>query len=521
MNVIEILREQARLRQSTAALIDPRAGGAISFAALEETSSRAAGLLRRAGLGRGDVVLVLVPMGAELYIALLALLRLGLVAMFPDPSSNSAEIERCIAKRTPRGVIAPSKYQLLRLVIPSLRRIPVKFAIGMPIPGASSCGNWRREEAADVVPCDAETPALITFTSGSTGEPKVLTRTHGFLFEQHRVVQECLRFGPGGVVLAGLPIFVLSHLGCGATSVIPNADLSRPGSIAPEPVIRQIKSHGVNGIVGSPAFLERLAEYCLSGGHMLARVRRIIAGGAPVLPRLLDHLQAMAPGAKVVAVYGSSEAEPIAMVSRDELRAEDRAATCAGHGLLAGAPVPTIRLRILPDRWGDPIGPFTIDSFDAESLAPGEPGEIVVCGNHVLKSYGAGSQDEAANKFLVGDRMWHRTRDAGYLDANGRLWLLGRCAARIVDRHSVTYPFSVEAAVAEDPGVRRAAFFAQSGRRVCTIEPQERQHPDLGRIAERLAWARVDEIRIWKRIPVDRRHNAKVDYLALAKLMGS
>lgn len=520
MNVIEILREQARQRPSATALILPGDRGAISFADLEAASARAASLLRQSGLQRGDVVLVLLPMGVELYVALLALVRLGMVAMLPEPSSDLGEVERCCAQRRPKGLIASWKCHLLRLLVPALRRIPVKFSLGMLTPGAIPWEKCRSAEAVESVPCDEETPALLTYTSGSTGQPKAMIRTHGFLLEQHRVLQASLKIERGEVVLAGLPVLVLSHLGCGAVSIIPDADMRRPGCIAPEPVVRQIETQRATVIEASPAFLERVVEYCLPRGRELANLKKVIVGGAPVFPRLLDQIQAVAPNAEVVVVYGSTEAEPISLLARGAMRDEDRAATCSGAGLLVGTPVAELQLRILPDRWGSAIGPFTPDEFAARCLPAGEPGEIVVHGGHVLKECASGENDRA-NKFRAGDAVWHRTGDAGYLDASGRLWLLGRCAGRVTHGQGVTYPFSVEAAAFEDPAVRRAAFFSQRGRRVMAIEAHPHQRPELAQIAKRLAWARIDETRLWKRIPVDKRHNAKVDYVALTRLVGS
>ena len=61
-----------------------------------------------------------------------------------------------------------------------------------------------------------------------------------------------------------------------------------------------------------------------------------------------------------------------------------------------------------------------------------QPGEIVVSGAHVGAGY-VGGVGDAETKFRVGEVIWHRTGDAGYLDAHGRLWLLGRCSARIAD----------------------------------------------------------------------------------------
>ena len=78
-----------------------------------------------------------------------------------------------------------------------------------------------------------ETPALVTFTSGSTGAPKAAVRTHGFLLEQHRVLAESLRLTPDDLDLTTLPIFVLANLGSGVCSLIPDADLRHPGAIEP------------------------------------------------------------------------------------------------------------------------------------------------------------------------------------------------------------------------------------------------------------------------------------------------
>src|SRR6185436_16631312 len=95
----------------------------------------------------------------------------------------------------------------------------------------------------------------------------------------------------------------------------------------------------------------------------------------------------MAPNADVVALYGSTEAEPIAHLSRRELDSSDHEAMLSGRGLLAGPAVPEITLRILRAQWGVPVGPFTASEFDANCCRQNEPGEIVVTGGHVLKGY--------------------------------------------------------------------------------------------------------------------------------------
>ena len=220
--------------------------------------------------------------------------------------------------------------------------------------------------------------------------------------------------------------------------------------------------------------------------------------------RLLDGIQAAAPQAEVTAVYGSTEAEPIACLFRRNLRPADRAAMDAGAGLLAGRPVAAARLRVLPDRWGTPIGPFGEPEFDTLCLGPGQAGEIVVTGPHVLPGYLHGEGDRET-KFRVGGVVWHRTGDAGRVDADGNLWLLGRCAVRICDRQGVLYPFTVETAAGSLAAVRRSAFVRAGGRRTLVVEPAAGStSAELDLLQSKLSWAKIERVLLLPRIPVDR-----------------
>jgi olefin beta-lactone synthetase len=519
MNVCETLCSRAAASPDVPAIVDVRRGRhrSVSFAALEGASARAAGLLHAAGLRAGDGVLVLLPMSVDLYVALLAVFRLGMVALILDPSAGRRHIEHCCALYPPQALIAGAPAHVLRLFSPALRRIRVKISVGLPVPGVMS---WARTERTTPIPtvssCDSATPALLTFTSGSTGQPKAAVRSHGFLLAQHRALQQSLQFVPGEVHLTTLPVFVLAAMASGATSLLPDVDLRRPDSIHSARLVDQIRTHAPARLSASPSLLERLADHCERRGVAFHSLRTLLTGGGPVFPRLSAKLHRIAPRAQIVAVYGSTEAEPIALCAQGALDSGDRDAMGRGAGLLAGVPVPSIRLRILPDRWGSPIGPYTDAEWEASCLSPGEPGEIVVGGDHVLGGYLHGRGDNET-KFAVGMTRWHRTGDAGYLDRQGRLWLLGRCAARIDDARGRLYPLGVETIALQYPGVRRAAFVGYRGRRVLVLEPTPRSpRPDHASLAQRLAWAHVDEVLWDNAIPVDARHNAKVDYRALA-----
>ncbi len=522
MNIAEVLCRHAALRPDAPAIVDIHHGRtrSLSFRDLEAESGRAATLFGKAGLQAGDGLLVFHPMSAELYAVLIGAFRLGAIPMFLDPSAGGDHIQRCCDLWAPKALVASAKAHLLRFTSPALRKIPLKYSIGMHVPGAIS---WNRARslapATQMLAAATETPALVTFTSGSTGAPKAAVRTHGFLLEQHRVLAESLRLAPGDFDLTTLPIFVLANLGSGVCSLIPDADLRHPGAIEPAPVFKQIRSQKPVRTAASPAFLERLADFCLERNLDLAELRKIFVGGAPVFPNLLRKLHRAAPQAEITTVYGSTEAEPIAEIAYSDIQNSDFEAMVNGRGLLAGVPVRQIRLAVIEDRWGKPVAPLTEREFQSALMPAGKAGEIVVSGAHVLPGYLNGTGD-SETKFDVDGTRWHRTGDAGYLDDRGRLWLLGRCDARIEDERGVLFPFAVECAAQQIPGIRRAAVVAHRGNRHLAVElDREADTEAVSKLARELAWARIDSVKVLEKIPVDRRHNAKVDYPALRTLL--
>lgn len=545
-NLANLLARQALTRPSHPALVEP-SKPPITFAALQTAVQQGAAYLRQSGLAVGDRVLVYQPISAELYIALGALFYAGITVVFIDPGMRGEQLERAATVLAPRGFLATPRAHLLRLISPAIRKIPVHFTTGTwPMPGARrwqqyatqpttlAVGDLSADLAADsMADCEDDTPALITVTSGSTGTPKFATRTHGFLRRQHQAIDASLAMAEDTVVATTLPIFILSFLASGITTLLPQVDLRRPGQVKVEPLLAQMQAAGVNTLAASPAFVDLLARYGANQdaaklSPALAHIRRVYSGGAPVFVDLMDQVRAAMPNAHFHAVYGATEAEPIATLEHNRITLDDREQMANGAGLLVGTPVESIAVRVIADQWGRAHGPYTPQQWDAIALAPGQSGEIVVNGPHVLTTVGPG-EDATLTKIQVGEQIWHRTGDAGYWDTQARLWLLGRCAARLETPSTdgvtrAVYPFTVETAAHTFPAVKHAALVAQTNtstpKHILAIElyaPQsEAWHAQF---SARLAWANLDEIRVLKQMPVDKRHNAKIDYPALRKLI--
>jgi acyl-CoA synthetase (AMP-forming)/AMP-acid ligase II len=499
MNSIpEILLANAKIWPDREALVWAKHGKdfSMSFSQLASAADGFAGNLIARGVTRGDRVLVFVPMSPALYLTLLGLFRIGATAVFVDPSAGLSHINACCQRICPQAMVAVRLLRLAKPFVSGLRRIPILF-----FPPE----NERSALCVAGFP-EGNDPALITFTSGSTGHPKAAVRTHRFLMAQHQALASAIQLEAGERDLTTLPVFVLANLASGITSILPDAKISHPGLINAKRVAAQIHRTAPNRTGGSPAFYQRLTSVTGS----LTSFRKIYTGGAPVFPSLLKTLKSSSPHTAIVSVYGSTEAEPIAHIETSEIHNDDWNRMETGAGLLAGFPVPQIRVQILPDQWGGPISDFS-------PQPPGSPGEILVTGDHVLKGYLDGIGDETT-KVKIENEIWHRTGDAGSWDEKGRLWLLGRCSARISDSHGTIYPFTVECAASRF--VSRSAFVSHREHRLLLVE-SKRQIPgaDLKILSDALAWGKIDRIQAIPKIPVDPRHNAKINYPALSKLI--
>ena len=511
MNVVTMLDEQAKRYGNRTAICHGDAS--ITFKELSRQSCQGTNFLSSLGFGAGDVMLVFVPMSIDLYCILMSLWRMNMTALFLDPSSTAETMHHCLKRIQPKGFIGTPLTQFIRFKRSPLRKIPKVLTTGWLPFHTRWSGRLSCAVSSEVLNCNDDTPALITFTSGSTGIPKGTVRTHGFLRAQKKVLEKTLLLQQGKSDLATLPVFALINLASGVTTIIPSVSLKRPAEVDSAAVLGDFAKFRPETAVASPAFFERLLQD--PSCDNLRCLESLYTGGAPVFPGLLKKLAAALPKTSITAVYGSTEAEPIAELKFEDIGADDFEKMAQGAGLLAGKVVNFIRCAIIENSSGRPLGPFSRESFCEIQKMKGHPGEIVVEGDHVLKGY-LGTVGDAENKFRVDECIWHRTGDVGYFDEQGRLWLLGRCSAEVRDQKGTAYPFAIETAALQYPQVEKAAFCSIAERRVLIIETGG-DFDDV-KVTLEPVLRRFDIDRVERgTIPVDKRHNAKVDYPELLK----
>ncbi len=504
-NVVHLLRSAAGRHPNRLALVAP--DNSITFGDLWQRVDRFGAGLLAAGLQSGDRAICMAPMSIELYVALLGILKVGAVAVFVDPWIGIRQVAAFSAFAEPRAFVGIPKSHALRLLEPTLRHIILGVTTGSRIWRFPARRTFAELESGGgdgrIFTARPDDPALITFTSGSSGTPKGANRTHGFLLAQHEALAAEFPARDDDVDLPTFPVFALNNIALGITTIIPDMDFRNVAATDGARIAKQIARNGVTTCTASPPFFDRLANHSL-------RLRRILTGGAPVTDGQIRRWRAAWPETEIVVVYGSTEAEPVAHIT-----AEERLSV-VGPGFCAGRVSPRVRARIIPIQRGP--------ARDVRALEVGRIGELLVSGDHVCRDYFRNPEAVAENKVReLGGAVWHRMGDTGSFDARGRFWLAGRVHSTITRAGAHVHPQLVEQAAA-GPDILMVAAVGLSdalmGERVVLVVVPADDELDCAVIRKRVEAAGqvVDDIVLWRDpLPVDPRHNTKIDYTQLRK----
>ena len=521
-NCVRLLLEQAEKSPAKEAIRIPLKWSAgkvteyqtVSYAEVVQRSAAFQSGFSAAGFKAGDRIVLMLAPSIELYCLVSALLSSGLVVVFIDPAMGFKKMLMALKDAKACALISAERFLKFRPLLLPLWRMPC-FSVDRPRWFSKRLARLQGDsKALKVVPQVSDAHALITFTSGSTGRPKGADRTHGSLIAQHLAMSNHLQGAAHEVDMTCLPVLALHNMCSGWTTVFPALDAG-PGYADGALVCGQIKALGVTRITGAPAFAQVLSDYALSNEVNLPSVQAITVGGATVHPALVERVQKAFCNVRVEILYGSTEAEPISGIYGDELLAS------AGKGYLVGKPVPEALVAIvdLPEN-NDDVTDLSLRSY-------GVPvGEIVVKGGHVLKGYVDNPVATRENKIPCADgEVWHRTGDIGYFDEQGRIWLTGRQSDLVRHNSEQLQPYLLEYQLDAIDGVVRSAIIqGAAAQAVLCVELLERETSELmATIQQCLDDNELQGVSIQQlqKIPVDGRHNSKVDRPQLRDLIAN
>jgi len=493
MNIAELFFEAAKQYPDRTAIIHKNAQ--ISYGQLATEVEQSAAYFKKKGIKAGDRVLVFIPMSIDLYRIVMALFYLGATAVFLDEWVSKERLRLCCRLADCKAFVGIPKARIFGFFIKELRQIPIKISL-----------RGRDSAPIEIAQVEAEHSALITFTTGSTGIPKAADRSHGFLAQQFEALIKEIDPRPEDVDMPVLPIVLFVNLGIGSSSVIAPFKASKPESLKPQKIADLIERHQVNRITASPYFLQSLSDYALSVGQPYSEVQKTFTGGAPVFPSEASLYVRAFPKADCKIVYGSTEAEPISSILASELvksKAELK------KGLAVGAPFEDIEIRLI-DIVDAPLANLEQHELDKLQKLSGEIGEIIVAGDHVLKRYFRNEEAFRTNKIKVGDKIWHRTGDSGFIK-DGQLFLTGRCKELIKAEDGYISTFLIENLLQEIPQVSCGTLIEIDAKKTLVLE----SNSSLENLKPELKGINYDRVFVQRSIPRDPRHHSKIDYAKL------
>jgi malonyl-CoA/methylmalonyl-CoA synthetase len=324
-----------------------------------------------------------------------------------NPEYRAAEAEHIISNSDPELVIADREralivHELGRRVVP-LEELPVDEPPPMPA-------------------LTPEAPAVILYTSGTTGRPKGAVLDHGGLLAQARGAIEVWRWTRSDILVHALPLFHLHGLGMGLNGTLLSGAGATLVSYSPEAVVDELTRHDAERgtmFFGVPAMYQRLCDWLDQHPTDLSHVRVFVSGSAPLPPALFERCERLL-GQPPVERYGITEGGIVVTNPYDGPRQPGR----------VGLPFPGVEVKL------------------------GEKDEVLLKGGQVFKGYWR--NPEATKEAFTPDGFF-RTADVGEIGPDGTLAIRGRLKELIISGGFNVYPREVELVLETHPAVEEVA----------------------------------------------------------------
>ncbi len=432
----------------------------VTGAAVDADSDALAAALAARGLGRGDRLALFLQNVPQFVTALLAAWKLGAIAVPVNPMLKERELRYVLADSGAKAIISlqdlwnetGARAVAGTEVTVAITTSPLDYLAGeatpppvlagvarLATPGAADLGELLREHAGerpDPVTLGPGDVALLTYTSGTTGDPKGAMNTHGNVVFNACTFRDWMSLTPRDVVLGGAPLFhitgLIAHIAVGMLVPMPIVLGYR---FEPATIIRLAELHRCTFTVMAITAFTALANDPAVAHADLSSLTKAYSGGAPIAPSIVERFEREV-GPYIHNVYGLTETtSPSHAVPLGRRAPVDQ----ASGALSVGVPVFNTVARILGD--------------DGQELPPGEVGEIATMGPMVVPGYW--NRPDATERTLPGGEL--RTGDVGFMDGDGWFYLVDRKKDMIVASGYKVWPREVEDTLLRHPAVREAA----------------------------------------------------------------
>lgn len=411
-------------------------GRSYSFAELDCWAGQLASWLSRRGVGFGDRIGLLLPNCLAFIVAHQATLRLGAIAVAFNPKSRARAVAHMLADCTPK-VLFVTPDSAASLPDPELGPgpAPLRVAVDGEVPGAVSWELALRGRKREPVEVEPQTPAVILYSSGTTGPAKGVVLSHANLEFNARAKLRYLGIGSDDRLLLFVPLsHVFGQNAIMSPALMAGATIVLYRRFDPEQIAAALGDEAVSMVFAVPTVYRMLLDSLAGAAPPTVR---LWFSAAATLPEDLSRRWQRELGAAIFEGYGLTETSPFACFNH--LR-EHRIGS-------VGAAIDGVELRV-------------VDPDTGAELGPGAPGEIQVRGPNVMLGYW-GRKAETAAAVVDG---WFRTGDLGTIDVDGYVVLIDRIKDMIDVAGLKVWPSEVEAVLEDHAEVARAAVYRRPDR---------------------------------------------------------
>ncbi|MCU1642311.1 MAG: Bacitracin synthase [Nocardia sp.] len=408
---------------------------------LHERSERFADALARRGVGFGDRVLLLALNYTEYLEAVIGINAIGAIAVPVNFRLTPPEVAYIVGDSGAKAIVTDSLLQPLAVAVqaqaPDLATCVV--INGQSSESAVGYDDFLAEAGESHAPLDIpeDTPALIMYTSGTTGSPKGAVLSHANLNAQALTCIRAMEITPESIGFCTSPLFHIAGLG----SLTPyfmlggKTVLHPLGAFNATEYLDALEAEQATTAFCVPVQWQLICEEPTVRERKLA-LRSLCWGAAPASNTVLQAMSDCFPDAFSVAVFGQTEMSPITCVleGRDAL-------TKLGS---VGKPIPTIQARVVDDEMND--------------VAPGEVGEIVYRGPTMMQGYW--NKPEATAEAFHGG--WFHSGDLVREDPEGFIYVVDRKKDMIISGGENIYCAEVENVLFAHPKIHEAAVIGRA-----------------------------------------------------------
>jgi len=425
-----------------------------TYAELDDRCRRMASALEGLGAAQGDRVAYLGPNSPALIETLFATAALGGVFVPFNWRLTASELGYIAADCRPNVLVHAAELGEVA------RELAADAATGIGQTVEVGAGFEPLIAAADPehrdVPVRLDDPAMILYTSGTTGRPKGATLSHG------NVTWNCVNvlidtdLQSDEVALVCAPLFHVAALNMiSMPTFLKGGTVVLMGQFDPDEVLDLVARRRVTVLFGVPAMFNAMAQTAGWSSADLSSLRRVLCGGAPVPLATIQTYQAR--DVVFLQGYGMTETSPGALFLGAE-RAVEKAGT-------AGVASFFTDVRVV--------------RADGEEVAPGEKGEVVVAGPNLMLGYW--DPAIAAPEPVGGRGAWFHSGDVAVVDDEGYVTIVDRLKDMIISGGENVYPAEVEDAIYGHPAVAECAVigvpderWGEVGRAVVVVRPEAR-----------------------------------------------